>query len=337
MTPRPVPLKECRNQKERRYLRDYHQELLIEGHPFSRPLKKPCSHAPIRVPACGSEFPGPCQGFCTHKPPSLASRLGAFSALVVALPLPYVLSKRETEAHRRGAFCVITPVLGGLPRERLARRLGSFLVKRIVIALAAVLTLSLAACSETATPEPTETGVAVTDVVGQTGDEAREALTEDGFLVEFDAGDETVIMASNWIVESQSPAADELVESGSTITLTVTKPEETAAPSDLAQRVENELLAAFGVESFTDLLGEEGVDGLWPYIASIEDVSTGTIEIYVQVTETETTNEEVKMFTERVLTLIGAQLPDLEWVVAQTADGQITEQTSRKSVTIPGE
>jgi len=83
-----------------------------------------------------------------------------------------------------------------------------------------------------ATPSATPTAAALTipDVTGKPGDEARTALTDVGLKVEFDGGDQTVIAASNWTVDSQQPAAGSTVDEGATVTLKVTKPTPTATP-----------------------------------------------------------------------------------------------------------
>ena len=71
------------------------------------------------------------------------------------------------------------------------------------LALVIAATISLAACGSTTAAEPApatsdavET-VTVDDVAGQNAKDAAAALTEAGFVTEYDAGDETVIIASN--------------------------------------------------------------------------------------------------------------------------------------------
>ena len=49
--------------------------------------------------------------------------------------------------------------------------------------------------------------VKVPDVTSMAGDDARDAIEAAGFESEFDAGDESVWMASNWTVMSQKPVA----------------------------------------------------------------------------------------------------------------------------------
>lgn len=82
------------------------------------------------------------------------------------------------------------------------------------------------------TPKTTalHTTVTVPDLIGQDGATARDALTELGFTVEFDAGDDSVWNAGNWTVDAQSPSAGTEATEGDAITLTVSKPVEEETP-----------------------------------------------------------------------------------------------------------
>lgn len=73
-------------------------------------------------------------------------------------------------------------------------------------------------------------------VVGMAGDEAKDALEAAGFDVEFDAGEDFVVLAGNWTVDAQTPEAEASAPEGSTVTLKVSKPEPTAeaAPAEPA-------------------------------------------------------------------------------------------------------
>jgi hypothetical protein len=93
---------------------------------------------------------------------------------------------------------------------------------RRVIAASLLVVLALAGCSSE--PELTP----VPSVIGLPGDEAEDLLEDAGFDVEWDAGEESVWMASNWSVDSQEPAADAGAEDGATVTLSVSKPEAVA-------------------------------------------------------------------------------------------------------------
>lgn len=107
----------------------------------------------------------------------------------------------------------------------------------IVVALIIIGTINQAtgntADGDSDTPsETTAAEAAVPDVVELDGAAARDILIGLGFNVEFDAGTETVIKASNWTVDAQNPPSGEQVDVGTTVTLTVAKPEKTQAPAD---------------------------------------------------------------------------------------------------------
>jgi hypothetical protein len=87
--------------------------------------------------------------------------------------------------------------------------------------IAAAVVLMLSACESAPPPQ-------LPDVVGMNGSQAAEALEE--YEVVYDAGDDSVWMASNWTVDAQSPAAAERLEEGEEVTLTVSKPAEETAP-----------------------------------------------------------------------------------------------------------
>jgi hypothetical protein len=95
-----------------------------------------------------------------------------------------------------------------------------------------------AAATTTPSSAPRDS-VEVPDVAGLAGDEAESALEEAGFVVRYEAGDESVVVASNWKVVSQVPARGTASSKGDTVTLTVeletvltpTPSDEAAAPS----------------------------------------------------------------------------------------------------------
>ena len=101
-----------------------------------------------------------------------------------------------------------------------------------------------------------------------------------------------------------------------------------AEEPDLAGRTEAALLAGLGVDNFTAMLEREPTM-LWGYIASVESTSSGIVNIVVQVTEADTSKEEIKLTSQRVMSLLSETVTDLNWVVVQTADGRILEQTGR--------
>ena len=196
------------------------------------------------------------------------------------------------------------------------------------LALAIVAALSLAACSSSTTAEPaSQTSAAaetmtVADVAGQNAKEASAALKDAGFATEYDAGDETVIIASNWTVDSTTPAAGESAPKGSTVVLHVSKHDESAtdpaATSDLAARTEDAYLAAWGVSSLTELAGDPSVTVKVAGITQWEDVSSGTIRVYVQEN---LTRDEAKTVGQNIWGLTHDVVPDLTTVVVRGADG----------------
>ncbi len=197
-----------------------------------------------------------------------------------------------------------------------------------VLTIAFVAVLSLAACSSSSTAEPapaTSTAietVPVNDVTGQNAKEATSALKDAGFTTEYDAGDDVVIMASNWTVDSTTPAAGEFAPKGSTIVLHVSKHDDDAtsepATSDLAARTEAAYLDAWGVSSLTELAGDPSVTVKVAGITQWEDVSTGTIRVYVQEN---LTRDEAKTVGQNIWGLTHDVVPDLTTVVVRGADG----------------
>lgn len=55
------------------------------------------------------------------------------------------------------------------------------------------------------------------------------------------------------------------------------------------------------------------------------------MHLTAQVTRDQTSPAEVKQLAQQVMNLTQLQNPDLEWVVAQTGDGGITQQVQRNS------
>lgn len=197
-----------------------------------------------------------------------------------------------------------------------------------VLTIAIAAALSLAACSSSSTAEPapaTSTAietVPVNDVTGQNAKEATSALNDAGFTTEYDAGDDVVIMASNWTVDSTTPAAGEFAPKGSTIVLHVSKHDDDATSepetSDLAARTEAAYLDAWGVSSLTELAGDPSVTVKVAGITQWEDVSTGTIRVYVQEN---LTRDEAKTVGQNIWGLTHDVVPDLTTVVVRGADG----------------
>jgi len=85
-----------------------------------------------------------------------------------------------------------------------------------ILAIVAVLLLSGCAIQPALT-------TAVPDVVGLAGDEALAEITEAELTVTWDAGEDFVVLAGNWTVDAQFPAAGTEIGPGSDVTLTVTR------------------------------------------------------------------------------------------------------------------
>lgn len=197
------------------------------------------------------------------------------------------------------------------------------------LALVLAVAVSLVACSssKTADPAPATSAVVETltidDFTGQNAKEASDALKDAGFDTEYDAGSETVFKASNWTVDSTSPAAGESAPKGSTVVLHVSKHDDAApsaahATSDLAARTEAAYLDAWGVSSLTELAGDPSVTVKVAGITQWEDVSSGTIRVYVQEN---LTRDEAKTVGQNIWGLTHDVVPDLTTVVVRGADG----------------
>ena len=163
----------------------------------------------------------------------------------------------------------------------------------------------------------------IDDFTGQNAKEASDALKDAGFDTEYDAGSETVFKASNWTVDSTSPAAGESAPKGSTVVLHVSKHDDAApsaapATSDLAARTEAAYLDAWGVSSLTELAGDPSVTVKVAGITQWEDVSSGTIRVYVQEN---LTRDEAKTVGQNIWGLTHDVVPDLTTVVVRGADG----------------
>jgi hypothetical protein len=107
-----------------------------------------------------------------------------------------------------------------------------------------------------------------------------------------------------------------------------------ARNSDLAKRTERATLKAFGVNSFTKLLGAGGMeDSLVPYISGFEVVGAGdTVKVTVQEPRDRVTREELQRTAFAILSLTGEQIKDLNRVEVWTADGELNGVSNRLEV-----
>lgn len=96
----------------------------------------------------------------------------------------------------------------------------------VIVGLAS--TLLMTGCSAMSSSIDDSTGsVAVPNVVGLYGDDAKDVLQDLSFKVDFDAvGGEMVILSSKWLVIGQTPGAGDQVARGEEVKLKVTRPEE---------------------------------------------------------------------------------------------------------------
>lgn len=112
----------------------------------------------------------------------------------------------------------------------------------------------------TPTPAPTEkkpVGIEIPEVAEMAGDEADDLLQKLGFKTEFDAGEQTVIVRSNWIVTGTTPAAGEFAGKRTTVTIHVEKPK--AAP------VEEEMTSLGLTGTTAWALCDQAGNAMFPY------------------------------------------------------------------------
>ena len=163
--------------------------------------------------------------------------------------------------------------------------------------------------------------MSVADVAGQNAKDAADTLKAAGFATEYDAGKETVFKPSNWTVDSTTPVAGESAPKGSTIVLHVSKSGDAASPAaqtDLAGRTEAAYLNAWGVSSLSELAGQPGVTVPAAAITQWEDVSSGTIRVYVQE---KLAKSDAKTLGQNIWGLTHDVVTDLATVVVRGADG----------------
>lgn len=184
----------------------------------------------------------------------------------------------------------------------------------------------LTAASDVPTPDAT----AIPAVEGMRLDQALADLRDAGLwdIVWEDESSEgrIVVDQTNWTVTRVVVVGDE-------ITLKVLKTEELnqptpsetteAAPSeDLAQRVDAELKTQLGISEYSQMPDSDWV----PYIASIEQVSSMTVVVTLQLTNVD--DAYLEGVALKVMNLVGGNVSDVEWVQVNSADGN-TGQVNR--------
>lgn len=103
----------------------------------------------------------------------------------------------------------------------------------------------------------------------------------------------------------------------------------TAKPVTLAADTEKLWLENMMVDEPYELL-ETLPDSLAGYVASFDDVASGTVEITVQ--ENNVAKAELEQLSRSVFSLVGTDLPELERVEAVTADRLTRGVTNRREV-----
>ncbi|WP_416443466.1 PASTA domain-containing protein [Leucobacter sp. HNU] len=168
--------------------------------------------------------------------------------------------------------------------------------------------------------------VEVPKLAGLDGKAAEEKLDALGFKVEFDAGEKSVLVKSNWTVESSSPAAGERVKKGATITLKVKKVSAAPKPSTPGTTpadAEKAWLAGHGVTKPTDFLDMPGYENdlsnpLYAIQTGWGGSTSGFLEIKVQEP---LTKASVKRLGINVLNFIGPKFRDIDGITFTDSTG----------------
>lgn len=131
----------------------------------------------------------------------------------------------------------------------------------------------------------------------------------------------SIILAIATVGVLASPSAWEEAQKNAEKPQTDNQPEQQEeANNSLAERVEQKFLENTGYESFSELR----TDADWPadskvrYITSFEDVSSGTVRMFVQ---DDITESEAKGVGRTVMGLVGRDLPELDWIVVRGTGG----------------
>lgn len=185
--------------------------------------------------------------------------------------------------------------------------------------------------------------IEVPDVVGLKGDEASNILEQAGLEADFISEDGTVMMPSNWEVESTEPIAGDEASTESEVSVHVVRPESSEEPEesdeeeaseeeavddvpepqddDIAERLEAEALVQFMVDDFIDLLNQEYYDfSLPPYYAITGFESIGRSTVRVNVQEPMTDDEEEQM-ARWFFNMTCQEVPELDTLVVRDTSG----------------
>lgn len=137
----------------------------------------------------------------------------------------------------------------------------------------------MAETSEQPTAEVSVAATAVPSTTGLDGATAKDTLEAAGYDVDFAAGDDRVVMPSNWTVDSYSPTE---AEPGATITLTVSK-----TPAAPAEATTAGLTATYAQSACTQAIDAEfpyGADQHWVLGKLAEELQTSDDRWYFKIT-----------------------------------------------------
>lgn len=128
---------------------------------------------------------------------------------------------------------------------------------------------------------------------------------------------------------SPAPDSNTTVESKPT-TPEVRQEEPKKQEQSLADKVDKQYKTAWGIDSYTDFLLSEDYppESLVGYINRMEDVNNDTIRVFVQ---TDASEEEAERLAKNILSMVGLDIEELEWVIVQGIDG-LDHQASRNDI-----
>lgn len=136
-----------------------------------------------------------------------------------------------------------------------------------------------AVASEQPTADAVAAAAPVVSTIGLDGATAKDTLEAAGYVVAFDAGDDRVVMPSNWTVDSYTPTE---AEPGATITLTVSK-----TPAPPAEATSTGLTATYAQSACTQAIDAEfpyGADQHWILGKLAEEMQADTDRWYFKIT-----------------------------------------------------
>ncbi|MGN8027487.1 Ltp family lipoprotein [Microbacterium sp. 22242] len=130
------------------------------------------------------------------------------------------------------------PQIGAGAKKPWYRRVWVWIVVGVVVLFGVIGGINNAIAGKAPVAEPSHSASATTeaaadilvpDLTGMKGDVARNAVEVAGLKPKLDGGGSVVVMASNWTVTSQEPAAGASVKKGTIVTIHVEKPKSVQA------------------------------------------------------------------------------------------------------------